>query len=367
MSTLSELIHYCQDKKPVGAMLLTGEWGSGKTWLITEALQKALADTHVIIRVSLFGMNSIGVLNETLHRQWLYKCSPMLSKMDERKKRLKEEGGLLDVLGSLLMDISPAAGGVASTVMSFDPIDYIPMEPEVKDLRSGQKKSVVLVFDDPDRTRLNLTDLLGCINDYCENQKFHTIIVTSEEFIKATAQEDVLGYSTAKEKVIAYRVRYTPDYAEVIRSVLAEQLWQSEDYAAFLTEQEGRILDVFAGGEEEPEESAELGKTHNLRSLIIALKQFYRIYSHLVENGTQNIGDYLASFLAYTLAVKSGVLKNGMLSYQVTEEEIARLYPQYSAETLPPTARKWIRYGYWDSNEFESELISSKMKVLKER
>ena len=359
MSTLSELVHYCNDEKPVGAMLMIGEWGCGKTWLITEALAKALAETHMIVRVSLFGIDSISDLKETLHRQWLYVCAPLLSKVEERKEKLKGETGLISVLSNLLAIVNPAAGNMASTVMTFDPIDYIPMEPEVVDLQTGEKKQVVLVFDDPDRTRLNRIDLLGCINNYCENQKFHTIVVASEQFISTAEQEDSLANSITREKVIAYHARYVPEYAEVVHSVLTGQSWRTEEYGAFLAENEALILDVFAGGPQvkvAQQGKAELAKTHNLRSLSIALKQFFRIYSHLTENGAGNIRDYLASFLAFALATKSGLFRNGKISFQISEEEIASLYPQFSSRFLPPTVREWIQYGIWDSETFDREL-----------
>lgn len=361
MGTLDELVHYCKDEKPVGAMLMTGEWGCGKTWLITEALVRELEDTHLIVRISLFGIDSLSVLKDKLHRQWLYACTPMLSKVEEQKEKLKQETGWLSTLGNVLKMVNPAAGNVASTVMSFDPIDYIPMEPVVKDLHTGEDKRVVLVFDDPDRTRLNRIDLLGCINNYCENQKFHAIIVTSEQFVSTVAKEDALAYSITREKVIAYHVRYVPEYAEAVHSVLAGQPWQTEEYAAFLAENEALILDVFAGGSQEPAEETELAKTHNLRSLIIALKQFFRVYSHLTENGAENIGEHLASFLAFTLASKSGIFKDGKISYEVSEEEIARLYPQFSDRPLPPIVRKWIQYGIWDSETFDRELAGDNL------
>lgn len=34
MNTLEELIYYCKEPEPVGALLLNGEWGCGKTYLI---------------------------------------------------------------------------------------------------------------------------------------------------------------------------------------------------------------------------------------------------------------------------------------------------------------------------------------------
>ena len=54
MGALEELIHYCNEKNPIGALLLAGEWGCGKTYLIENELTKALENTHVIVKVSLW-------------------------------------------------------------------------------------------------------------------------------------------------------------------------------------------------------------------------------------------------------------------------------------------------------------------------
>ena len=61
------------------------------------------------------------------------------------------------------------------------------------------KKKVILVFDDLERTNISCTDLLGCINDYCENQGFNTIIVANEEKIKDRSDNE-LSYREIKEK-----------------------------------------------------------------------------------------------------------------------------------------------------------------------
>lgn len=46
VSTLQELARYCNEEKHLGALLLTGEWGCGKTYLIDNDLAEALRDTH---------------------------------------------------------------------------------------------------------------------------------------------------------------------------------------------------------------------------------------------------------------------------------------------------------------------------------
>lgn len=44
-----------------------------------------------------------------------------------------------------------------------------------------EEKPVILVFDDLERCCLETVDILGAINEYCENQKFHTIIIANQE------------------------------------------------------------------------------------------------------------------------------------------------------------------------------------------
>lgn len=70
MSALDELTYFCQEQEPVGALMLTGEWGCGKTYLIENDLKNKLANTHIIIRISLFGMASIEEINESVHNAY---------------------------------------------------------------------------------------------------------------------------------------------------------------------------------------------------------------------------------------------------------------------------------------------------------
>ena len=60
-------------------------------------------------------------------------------------------------------------GEVVSSIM--DLVNFVP----ISSIIFGNK--VILVFDDLERTNIPCIDLLGCINDYCENQGFNTIII----------------------------------------------------------------------------------------------------------------------------------------------------------------------------------------------
>ena len=72
MNTLEELEYYCKEINPVGALMLTGEWGCGKTYLIDEILTPKLAENNIFIRISLFGIGSVEELKNEIKRNWLY-------------------------------------------------------------------------------------------------------------------------------------------------------------------------------------------------------------------------------------------------------------------------------------------------------
>ena len=344
MSTLNELIRYCNEEHHLGALLLTGEWGCGKTYLLEKRLAEALEATHFIVRVSLLGVDSIKGLDGAVRKQWLSVCTPFLGKLKQKSDNVKKDAGILQLITTVLRSFNPVSGNIASAVVAVDPLEYIPLEPTVEDFHdSGVKKKVVLVFDDLSRSRLDLNSIMGRINEYCENMGFTTIVVAEREFIHRVLEADITLYKMIKEKMIARNVRYTPDYREIIHSIVTETPWQSEEYAAFLAEKEEIICDAFITEVPEQEENTE--KFHNFRSLNCALQEFYRYYEKLKRQQVEDLDPYLYSFIAYIMVSKNGIYKNGQLSFEYGDEDIKRLYPGYVPGTLPESVRQWIDHG----------------------
>ena len=345
-STLQELVRYCSEEQHLGALLLTGEWGCGKTHLIEKELSEALKSTHFIVRVSLLGVDSVSALNNAVKKQWLYTCTPFLGKLDQKGERIKN-GGLLTVIKNILMSLNPVSGGIASAIVSVDPMEYIPLEPVVEDYHEkGIQKRVVLVFDDLSRSKLDLNIVIGTINEYCENKGFPTIVIGEEEFVKAMASIDPVAYRMIKEKTIARTVRYVPEYQEIIHSIVTKAKWPNPEYADFLAENEQIIHAVFVA--DPPAREGESGKYRNFRSLTCALQEFSRLYDTMTEHQIPNIAQLLYSFTAYILISRNGVNKNGQPSFEVKDEEIKKLYPDYKPEMLPVSIRQWIDNGIWE-------------------
>ena len=91
-------------------------------------------------------------------------------------------------------------------LLSIDIHDFLPIEKEVYCIVAGEeqpvKKKLVLVFDDFERCKIGVIDLLGIINTYVEDKRIKTIVIASEDNI-----EDEENYKTFKEKVVERTVK----------------------------------------------------------------------------------------------------------------------------------------------------------------
>lgn len=159
-----------------------------------------------------------------------------------------------------------------------------------------------------------------------------------------------------KEKAITQTLVYKPDYKEIIHKIITKKEWRTEEYRQFLLDNEELIYSVFNGNPEPSETGHSYEKSHNLLTLTVALRSFFRIYYHLKKSGVEDISDYMVSFIAYVFCNNSGVLKDGEPDYEFTDEEIKILYPQFSAEKLFPTVRIWIVSGDFNKEQFYAEM-----------
>lgn len=413
MTTLEELIYYCKEPKPVGAVLLSGEWGCGKTYLIEHDLKDMLKEKFYILRISLFGITSIEEIHKSVREKWLeaYYESKNISNVAEKIQKGKEIIAKVEGLPDIIK-------GVAATNWT----SFIEIKEKIGD------KSVVLVFDDLERCCLNSVDVLGGINDYCENQKFHTIVIANQEKMCTNIEEHqinaeievkdeqekkidkcerkkldlkicvppktapgAISYSEIKEKIIQRTVKYIPDYKSIICAVIEELQFQDiqssgKEYKKFVKECENGILELFApdienGAIEENENlhssSQEKKRSrksnllstherpHNIRSLKCAISDFYRVYIILKENDFSDIDKWFYSFVSYVLSYKADIAKEGVYGTIFSDEEVRKLYPAFQNQYIFNAVKKWILRGVWNKEEiyYEIEMLKKREKA----
>lgn len=386
MKTLEELIYYCEEPEPVGAVLLTGEWGCGKTYLIDNGLKEALKDKAHVIRISLFGITTIDGIHMAVKQAWIseYNKEKKWKTVAEKAQQGKDVVGKLEFLPEWVR-------GIATT----DWQSFI----EIKN--TIEEKSVVLVFDDLERCCLDTVDVLGVINDYCENQKFHTIIVANQDKMRVSAEtvavpiefeidtyengddtdpikratgkikhksqkeSDELSYNEIKEKIIHRTVQYIPDYASIVNAVIEKTKYQDDKYKNFVKQCEEGILELFAPDRNTYIESQNSKRPHNIRSLRCAIRDFYRVYGILVENDFEDIDKWFYNFVSYVIAYKANIAKEGHYGTLLFDQEVHELYPAFQNQYMFETVKKWILRGIWDDDAltYEIGVIQAKKKA----
>lgn len=405
MNTLEELIYYCREPDPVGALLLSGEWGCGKTYLIEHGLKKAFENEVFVLRISLFGISSLEGVHAAVKQLWMdaYYQEKGIGGAAEKAQKAKEIVSKFDFLPDWVK-------GVASTNWT----SFI----EIKD--KIEEKPVILIFDDLERCRMDSIDVLGAINDYCENMKFHTIIIANQDKMqtnqkatkinaeieyndsinskldnkinkKATLAINIppkiepgsISYSEIKEKIIQRTIKYIPDYVAIVHTVIeslkCEETESGEEgYKTFVHKCEAGLLELFAPDRDHTETKRNTywqvddivnenqykpkERPHNIRSLKCAINDFYRIYKILVENNFENIDRWFYSFASYVIAYKADIAKEGYYGTIFSDKEVKLLYPAFQTQYIFKGAKEWILHGVWDK-----ELIVSEIAIIKKR
>lgn len=387
MNTIDELLHYCREIEPVGALMLTGEWGCGKTYLVDHELKDKLAEEAVVLRISLFGISSAEGMHNAIKHEWVkayYKIKGInrIAKIFGKSKTIIKK-----------FDFIP---GWIKNITNIDATVFLSINKKING------KSIILVFDDLERCQMSTVDVLGVINDYCENQKYHTIIVANQDKIKTKLDtivvdaeiqtepsqknretlkktkatlsiskslnmaENEISYTEIKEKVILRTVKYSPNYSAIIHDVIAKMKFSDVEYKTFVESCEKRLFEIFASDRDDYEyiDNRKSNKEttlfrnlpHNIRSLKCAINDFHRLYTILQENNFDDIENWFYCFALYLISYKADIAKEGDYGTLFSDLEVQNLYPNFQTQYMLASVRKWILYGIWNKEIFLYEI-----------
>lgn len=329
MNVLDELIYYCKESQPAGALMLTGEWGCGKTYLTENELKNSLKDSHVLIRISLFGLESISDVKTEVKKCWFNEFVNQTSPIKfEKKKTENISKGIKNAINGVSGLLPKSFKSIITGALTINILDFVEVKPKI------YNKKVVLIFDDLERSNISTSDLLGCINDYCENLHISTIIVANEDKI-SNGHNDKIKYNEIKEKIVQRTINYNPDYASIISNVIDDfpnDSAELKEYNNFLKSNKKMLVQLFSSKEIDEVEMEIIenryydmsneqistnnknnilpiikNKPHNIRSFKCALQDFKRIYLLLKEKEIGNFEKYLFSYVCYVLSFKTRI------------------------------------------------------------
>lgn len=279
------LNYYCSLlKEPQYAVLLTGQWGSGKTWFVENFIEKHLPQPERVLYVSLYGLQTFDDIDSEFFRL----LHPVLGSKAARVLGRLTRGLLKTTINFDLNEDGNSDGEMSTGVPAEKILDKVSL-----------KSSHILIFDDVERCSIPVASLLGYINQFVEHGGVKAILIANEGEFQRCDQQAGGGYSRIKEKLIGRAFEVVPE----IRSAL-------EHFAADLPSEKAR--EVIRANFPLITQVYECSEYKNLRLVRHALLDFDRIFRSLKADVLRYdllVADLLALFLTYFFEVGSGTIK----------------------------------------------------------
>lgn len=186
------------------ALVLHGEWGSGKTYYCENDLKAALKGIGVkTCRVSLFGVSDY---DEVLNRV-IASCLPLSDKVAH---------GVGAAISALMKNTIKAGSSILSEKIEDLGIQ-LTLKPDLL-LPLLDMKKVLVIFDDCERSRFAQDDrvFLGFVNNMVENHGWHVMLIRN----KPLSFED----ESSVEKAIMSQILFEPDLQTLYRGLVKPKL-----------------------------------------------------------------------------------------------------------------------------------------------
>lgn len=349
------------------AVMINGEWGSGKTFFFNNKLRKRLESIKIngknykTIYMSLYGINSL----EEISKKIFIEANPTINKT-LKKIYDTREGNVIPEYVKTGIDMACFFG---NPNFNTDRIDYS---------KSFSVEDKILCFDDLERANVDVIDILGYINNFVEHDGIKTILICNEKELalkfknknielktmiatyildkKNLLIDDENGnikiplsnviekqisdifkksndYERIKEKLIGETFEYIPEYSYILSGMILKYSY-NDKLTEFLKKNTAIIISAF-----------KKSGTKNLRILKHALNDFEKIYENVILRYPDINTEILKAMLTFTLAIsfeiKSGsVSKEKLVKIESNNEYMAILH---TSDILKDTNNFYIK------------------------
>lgn len=218
------ILNYLENDKTNSAIMLTGGWGTGKSYYVKNILKPFLSDEGIeCVVVSLYGIKELSEISKAIYME--LRMKPFTDKTDNEAIKT---GWFV-------------AKTVAKGVSSFFGVDLSRDDESLNKLyESVNLSDKLVVFEDVERTSINIIELLGYINNLVEQDKVKVLLVCNEEELTPqvkisesksrksndTAEEywdytdEAKEYLAYKEKTIVDTLNFEPEIETTLYSII---------------------------------------------------------------------------------------------------------------------------------------------------
>ena len=348
---VESILDYVRSDYTDYAIMINGEWGSGKTYFWNNQIKKKIETMKLngrkykTIYMSLYGISNL----EEISKKIFIETTQLMDK-NLKKYMSTHEHTTIPEYAKTGLDMANFFGVSSNN----DRIDY-------QEFFSTDDK--VLCFDDLERANVDVIDILGYINNFVEHDHIKTIIICNEKELSTKMKSEHLEmktfiatylldkqgelskseipmvekirdkmelvfdkaneYERIKEKLIGETFEYAPQFDYIINGLLM-RYESNHSLIKFLRENTILTMSTF-----------KRSGTRNLRILKQALNDFKKIYEMIDQHYPNTNRRLMQTILIFTIAV-SFEIKAG----KITKEKFKNIV---------------------DNEEYKSILVSSKV------
>lgn len=360
MNTNEEIKYYISQKSNTGALLVTGKWGCGKTYLIRKIIKELNAGNEcVAVLVSLFGVDSIELLHKEIKNKVFF--SRGFEKAQKKSKHIVSRVKKFSVNATDILGETFSIAKSINKALTIRWQDYFNVE---KDLYCYSEKSetknhlvkkkLVLFFDDFERSKLDRIELMGVINEYSENREVKVVLIADEDKItdkeknkEECLENNIYKYSEFKEKLISRTIKIKTDYKSTIDSIVTSYEETVENYKNFLIKNKDLIYRIFSESE-----------TNNFRSVKAFITDYERVHEALkgLSVSSELEPNLFYIFGAMLFSFKNGVYCEGQYGFLFSDIKAQDMFSKWSSTYELNAFQNWIVKGIWDKNSFINEI-----------
>ncbi len=285
-----------------GALMVSGEWGCGKTYHIEIVIIPTLRqEGWNPVKVSLFGIESVNEIPLRIADNYKRAESDKGERTEKEKNKSRLCGWGKEKVGKVVAKGTQFASSI-SWLESFVDVKTLVGNNSGLLYKLIPTENTVIILDDIERVinTIDVHTLLGVINDLVEQRGYKVIVIANNSYMQQKGEAKLVF----KEKVIEKTLVYEPYVVSIFKELCGKVY--SSPFTAFMTAQKAvEVIDPSYPSYKE--DKGLLVELHNIRILKFALAHFSKIYevcNAFLKDENKDIADsFLLSLWACTVGV----------------------------------------------------------------
>lgn len=285
-----------------GALMVSGEWGCGKTYHIEKVVMPELQkEGWNPTKVSLFGIESVNEIPLRIAANYKRPESDKCKGTEKENKILCLYYWVKEKAGKVVAKVTQCASSI-SWLESFVDVKTLVSTNSGLLYKLIPPEKTVIILDDIERVidTIDIHTLLGAINDLVEQRGYKVVVIANNSYMQQKGEAKLVF----KEKVIEKTLVYEPDVVSIFKELCGKGY--SSPFTAFMTAQKAvEVIDPsYPSYKGDKDLQVEL---HNIRIQKFSLTHFSKIYevcnAFLKDENKDTADSFLLSLWACTVGV----------------------------------------------------------------